>query len=129
MAHRLETASCRLWISTTVWRRRATVSGYGPPSGDGEPPSLDMDLRPPDLPRNDRHLFPVRESLVLPSPGLDYPQAFDRERRALMKRMKKTPARKVVLQREVLRDLDPEEPRRVVGGWFTDTCDSCACVG
>src|SRR5436190_126846 len=37
--------SHRLWIGPAVWRRRATVSGYGPPSGDGEPPSLDMDHR------------------------------------------------------------------------------------
>jgi hypothetical protein len=42
---------------------------------------------------------------------------------------KKTSVKKLVLSREVLRELTREETRKVLGGWFTDTCDSCACIG
>jgi hypothetical protein len=43
--------------------------------------------------------------------------------------MKKRPEKKLVLNREVLRELNREETRKVVGGWYTDTCDTCACNG
>lgn len=42
--------------------------------------------------------------------------------------MEKKSGKKLVLSREVLRELSREETRKVAGGWFTDTCDSCACV-
>jgi hypothetical protein len=41
--------------------------------------------------------------------------------------MKKKAEKKLVLNREILRELSREETRKVVGGWYTDTCDSCAC--
>jgi hypothetical protein len=41
--------------------------------------------------------------------------------------MQKKPEKKLVLNREVLRDLSREEIRNVVGGEYTYTCDSCAC--
>ncbi|HZF09381.1 MAG TPA: hypothetical protein VFE33_11375 [Thermoanaerobaculia bacterium] len=40
---------------------------------------------------------------------------------------KKAGKKKLVLSREVLRELAREETRKVVGGWYTDTCDTCAC--
>jgi hypothetical protein len=43
--------------------------------------------------------------------------------------MKKKPEKKLVLNREALLELSREENRIVVGGWFTDTCESCACNG
>ena len=36
--------------------------------------------------------------------------------------------KKIVLKREVLRELSREETRVVAGGEYTYTCDSCACV-
>jgi hypothetical protein len=41
--------------------------------------------------------------------------------------MEKKAGKKLVLNREVLRELSREETRKAVGGWFTDTCDSCNC--
>jgi hypothetical protein len=41
--------------------------------------------------------------------------------------MQKKPEKKLALNREVLRDLSREETRKVVGGEYTYTCDSCAC--
>ena len=40
---------------------------------------------------------------------------------------KKNSGKKLVLNREVLRELSREETRNVAGGWYTDTCDSGAC--
>jgi len=40
---------------------------------------------------------------------------------------KKSIKKKLVLTREVLRELNREEARKVVGGEHTYTCDSCAC--
>ena len=52
-------------------------------------------------------------------------QSFHRERRVRMK--KKPEKKKIVLKREVLRELSREETRIVLGGEYTYTCDSCAC--
>lgn len=41
---------------------------------------------------------------------------------------KKSEMKKIVLKREALRELSREETRVVVGGEYTYTCDSCACV-
>lgn len=41
--------------------------------------------------------------------------------------MKKKSEKKLVLNREVVRELSTEETRKVVGGEHTYTCDSCAC--
>ena len=42
--------------------------------------------------------------------------------------MKKKPEKKkIVLKREVLRELSREETRIVNGGEYTYTCDTCAC--
>lgn len=41
--------------------------------------------------------------------------------------MEKKPQKKLVLSREVLRELSREEIRKAVGGEHTYTCDSCAC--
>jgi hypothetical protein len=35
--------------------------------------------------------------------------------------------KKLVLNREIVRELSQEETRKVVGGEYTYTCDSCAC--
>ena len=40
---------------------------------------------------------------------------------------KKKSEKKLVLTREVLRELSKEETRKVAGGEYTYTCDSCAC--
>jgi len=40
---------------------------------------------------------------------------------------KKSEKKKLVLNREVLRELSREEIRQAVGGEHTYTCDSCAC--
>ncbi|HVR97777.1 MAG TPA: hypothetical protein VMW27_14260 [Thermoanaerobaculia bacterium] len=50
---------------------------------------------------------------------------FHRERRIRME--KKSEKKKLVLNREVLRELSREEIRQAVGGEHTYTCDSCAC--
>jgi hypothetical protein len=42
--------------------------------------------------------------------------------------MKKKSEKKLVLNRESLRELSKEETGKVVGGWWTDTCDTCGCV-
>lgn len=42
--------------------------------------------------------------------------------------MEKKPGKKPILKREVLWNLSREEARKVGGGEFTYTCDSCACV-
>ena len=41
--------------------------------------------------------------------------------------MEKKSDKKLVLNREVLRELSREETRKVVGGELSYTCDSCAC--
>lgn len=41
--------------------------------------------------------------------------------------MKKKSEKKLVLNRDVLRELSREQTREVVGGEFTYTCDSCNC--
>jgi hypothetical protein len=41
--------------------------------------------------------------------------------------MEKKSVKKLVLTREVLRELTREETRQVGGGEYTYTCDSCAC--
>jgi hypothetical protein len=41
--------------------------------------------------------------------------------------MEKKAGKKLVLNREVLRELTREEIRKVAGGEHTYTCDSCAC--
>jgi hypothetical protein len=43
--------------------------------------------------------------------------------------MEKKTVKKLVLKREVLQELSREETRKVAGGWYTDTCDTCACNG
>ena len=40
---------------------------------------------------------------------------------------KKSEKKKIVLKREVLRELSREETHKVLGGEHTYTCDSCAC--
>ena len=54
------------------------------------------------------------------------PQAFHHERRVRVK--KKSDPKKIVLKREVLLELNREETRGVLGGEYTYTCDSCACI-
>jgi hypothetical protein len=41
---------------------------------------------------------------------------------------KESEMKKIVLKREVLRELSREETRIAVGGEYTYTCHSCACV-
>ena len=41
---------------------------------------------------------------------------------------KKSNQKKIVLKREVLLELNREEARIVLGGEYTYTCDSCACI-
>ena len=41
--------------------------------------------------------------------------------------MEKKSGKKLVLNKEVLRELSREEIGKVVGGEHTYTCDSCAC--
>jgi len=43
--------------------------------------------------------------------------------------MEKKQGKKVVLSREILRELNREEIRQAGGGWYTDSCDTCACNG
>jgi hypothetical protein len=42
--------------------------------------------------------------------------------------MKKKTEKKLVLNREALRELSREETRQVAGGELSYTCDSCNCV-
>jgi hypothetical protein len=67
-------------------------------------------------------LFP--EAPDYTSRRLERPRPFHREGRI---RMKKKSEKKLVLNREIVRELSKEETRNVLGGEYTYTCDSCAC--
>ncbi|HEY0781912.1 MAG TPA: hypothetical protein VGE98_05610 [Thermoanaerobaculia bacterium] len=43
--------------------------------------------------------------------------------------MEKKPGKKIVLSREILRELSREEIRQAGGGEYTNTCDTCNCNG